>query len=256
MKELLSTIEYLQNYGKALEDGVNKFIETVPIMTKQHVNRLAKRNLDSTYEHYMDNVSVKMNNYLLVVEINKDDWLANAVESGVSGFNLKETILSSPKARVSSKGFRYMSIPIGVKKGQKRGTEKGQKYQEQIDKVLIKPKFGLMKMSIMMNGNIVQSQKVLSADPMLQGLYRARQFESTEEFMSAKKRKGWQYVLFRTISENPMSKTGATWEHPGIKPAHILKKTERWLNESSGALLSNLIEAEIDSLNASFFGGK
>lgn len=256
MKELLNTIEYLQNYGKAIEEGVNKFVESVPIYTKQHINRLAKRNLDSTAEHYMNNVTVKMSDYLLIVELNKEDWLVNAVESGVSGFNLKETILSSPKAKMSSKGFRYMSIPMGQKRGRKRGTEEGKQFQAKIDQILLKPKFGLMKMNITSNGKIVQSQQVITADPTMKGLYRTRMFDTAEEFHSAKKKGGWQFVLFRTISENPVSKTGATWKHPGIKPVNILKKTERWLNDSAGELLSGLIEAEVETLNKSFFGGK
>ena len=250
MKDLLLIIEYLKNYVDAIGKGIDKFAEALPILTKQHMTTLANRRLDSTKEEYLSNIKIKMNDYILVVELNTDSWLANAVETGVGQFDMKEGLLNSPKARVGKSGARYIRIPIGKDPNKKNegGSEKSKEFQQRIVDVLMKPKFGSKKIKMNPDGSLFESQKVLAADPMVAGLYRTRQFEQAEDYYAGKKKPKWQYVLFRTVSEKP-SKTGATWEHPGIQPVRIFTETERWLDQSIGQLLDDFIQSEVEALN-------
>jgi hypothetical protein len=250
MDEILKTLQTVQAYLEAMSNGMNKFMAMAPHMVKQHIDLEARRKLNSTADHYKAAVTTKMVDSVLVVELDKDDWLANAVETGVGAFDMKQGLLRSNKAKVSKAGYRYMSIPIGHSKNGKPGTQKGQEFQKKINEVLMKPKVGISKLKTMMNGKVIESQKILTDDPQLQGFYRSRLFDSATEFYSGKRKPQWSYVLFRTVSENPMSKTGATWEHPGIKPVNIMRSTAAWIDQAMPKLLESFIEIELKSVDS------
>lgn len=244
MKELVRIVQVLTAYVDAIDAGINKFAEALPIYTKQHIDKQAKKKLNSTYEHYMENVDVKMKNFVLLVELDRDDWLSNAVETGVGQFNMKETMLKSPKAKVGKSGYKYMRIPIGHKKGSPGGsTDKSKEYSQRINAVLNKTKVGISKMQTLVGGKVAETQQIIHNDPMIQGLYRTRMYDSPQEYYSGKKKPTWQYVLFRTISENPTAKS--KWQHPGIQPVHIFRETERWLEQAVEPMVEHFIEVEI-----------
>ena len=251
MQEIVKEIEYLTAYVQAVQSGLDKFQSMLPLLVKQEIKSQAKRKLNATFDQYMDSVKIKYSNFLLVVELDREDWLSNAVESGTGSFDLKNMLQTSKKTKTSKLGYKYMRIPMGKQKNGKPGTDKGKEFQDKINQVLMKPKYGISKLKNLMSGQVVESQKILSDDPSLQGFYRTRVFESAQEFHSGKK-PTWGLVLFRTISENPASKTGAKWIHPGIKPVHILRSTERWLDQSIPNLLNSFIEAEVKAINERF----
>jgi hypothetical protein len=91
----------------------------------------------------------------------------------------------------------------------------------------------------------VESQQVIHGDPFLQGLHRVRVFDSAQE-MATKKNKPWQYMMFRTMSENPLSVS--KWEHPGIEEKRIMRTVDRWLEQNMDTLLDSYIKAEVDKL--------
>lgn len=248
MKELKDLIDYMVGYGEAIATAVDKFATSLPVYTKQQLNVFAGRKLNSTKEHYLEKTTVKLDSYVLIVEIDRDDWLANALENGVSSFDMKPGLLKSPKAKRSSKGFRYIRVPIGKEKDRNPGpSAKGQDLQNRINQVLKKPQFGPKSVpKISITGGVYESQKIINSDPKLQGFYRTRKFESIQEYHSGKKPK-WGYTLFRTVSENPtaMSK----WQHPGFEAANILKELERWIVTEAPNLLDYFIEQELEEYN-------
>lgn len=248
MKELFETIEYLNNYLQALQAGVNKFVSALPLYTKQHIAQEAKRKLHTTREAYLDAVNVRMDNYILVVELDKDSWIANAVETGADAFNMKKGLVNSSKAKVSKKGHRYLRVPINKDKNAPGGTDKSQEYHAKLNEILLKPKFGLKTLKQQIDGSVVETQKILTNDKAMGGLYRTRSHKSAEAFHSGKSKPTWQYIMFRTVSENPISKTGAKWDHPGIKPVHIFRSTEQWLNNTIDSLLDSFIKSELDKI--------
>ena len=247
MRDLLAKLEYIKNVADAMTNGIDKFIQSVPIYTKQQLKAETRKRLNTTADHYLGHVKVKLTDYILIVELDRDDWLVNALESGVGAFDMKKMLSTSRSANMSKAGYRYMSIPMGKKKGGTSGTEKGQEFQKKINDVLEAPKYGMRKLKTLMNGSVVESQQVLTSDPMMKGLYRTRQFDSPEAYHSGKKKPDWQHVMFRTMSENPLSRS--KFEHPGIKPANIMRAVNNWLAQNLGPLLESFVEAEVNSVN-------
>lgn len=244
MEDLKNAIKVLQAYGKALQTGLERTIDYAPILTRQHIQSVANKKLHTTKEKYMDALTIEMDNNVLMVEIDPANWIANAVESGADPFNMKDTHLRGPNTRVSRQGYRYKIIPIGKDpSGPGSNTEKGQAYQKAVQQALKAPTFGRSFLRYLPNGKIAEMQEVVSGDPMLSGFYRTRVYDSGKELANSKGKK-WGYVLFRVISENPNSI--AKWDHPGIRPQHILKDTERWLNNNLPDIFDAFVQEELD----------
>lgn len=251
MNEFIDMIKDIAAYVGAVETGVQKFLSSVPLITKQHISTLARNKLQSSRETYLNALKVDMTNYVLVFELDEDDWLANAVEDGAPGWDMKKTHLKGPKVKTSKKGFKYRVIPMEKTKGYKPGTEKGEAYQEKIEQALKNlPTLGVgaKKLQVLMGGKVRESQKINSLDPMLGGFYRTREFASKEEFHAGKKKPKWQYVMFRVMSENPSQKD--KWLHPGVQPSYILRETETWIDANFPKMLEKAIDQELK--NAGF----
>ena len=246
MQDLLSLAEFLQNYANAIGAGFEKFVQSTPVFTKQFMERQARKKLNSTRDAYMEAIKIQLSQNVLVVTLDKDNWIANAVESGISGFNMKEGHLKSPKAKISKAGYRYMVIPIGkTKDGSGGNTQKSQDFQATVNQALSNNKFGLKRLKAMVGGKIMETQQVLSDDVGLSGFYRYRTFENAESYHSGKKPQ-WQHVLFRVMSENPASKSA--WDHPGIQPVHIMRDTEKFLMQNMSQMLDGFLESEIEKM--------
>jgi len=246
MQDLLSLSEFIQNYATAIQSGFEKFVQSSPFFAKQHIERQARKKLNSTRDQYLEAVKTKLVDNCLIIELDPDSWIANAVESGADAFNMKKGMLKSGKAKMSKAGYRYMVVPIGKKKDAPGGkTEKSQDFQQRVNQALGNNKLGLKRLKAMVSGQIVESQQVMSDDPGLGGLYRFRTFESAEAYHSGKKPQ-WQHVLFRVISENPLAK--GKWDHPGIQPVHIFRDTERFLMQNLPTMLDGFLEAEVKKI--------
>lgn len=243
--ELLDSMELIGNYVDGLQAGITKFIDVIPILMQQHIGQLAKSKLNTSFDNYMSAVTSKVEGNVLVVELDKDNWLANAVESGVGGFDIKAGLLNSPKAKIGKNGKKFIIVPIGKQKnGKGGGTEKSQDYQRRINEVLLKPKVGLSKLKTRLDGGVYETQQIINDDPLLQGFYRSRVFDSAQDFYAGKKKPAWGHVLFRIVSENSDKDS---WQHPGIQKADIFGQTSQWFDNTASALLDSIIEAELKS---------
>jgi hypothetical protein len=248
MDDIQKLVEFMQGYAQAVSSGVNAFAKALPTLINQDIKNRANKKLNSTKSEFLSAVTVKFNEYVLVVELDSDNWVANAVESGVGQFSMKEGLLSNPNVKRSKKGYRYASIPIGKKKDAKPAdNDKSKEYQKRINEVLAKPLFGNRVMTQHRDGRVFERQEVLTNDPMVKGLYRTRQWEDAKQAYSGGMKPAWQYVLFRTVSDNPLSK--ADWKHPGIQPVHIFRDTEQWLNSNAENFLNSFIEDQIKAIN-------
>ena len=252
MNGLIELGEFVVNYATAMKRGLDKFAGMLPVLVEQQIDQLAQQRLNTTRETFLGAVKIEMNSYLLVVELDPENFLANAVESGMNPFDMKESHLKSPKAKwgapdkKSGIRYKYMRIPIGKEKGGPGGkTEKSQALQKKINDVMQTPQFGMRKLKTMIDGTVLESQRVQTLDPDIQGLYRVRKFANVDQFHSNSKPK-WGLVMFRTMSEKPFSK--GRWEHPGIHPAHIFKDTESWLKENVDAMLDTFIQNEVNKI--------
>jgi hypothetical protein len=272
MEALVNIVVFLQKYVSALQTAVDTTAMELPGLVEQHIETLAKEKLHSSLNDYLDAVKVRMENYVLIVEMDEDNWIACAVEHGASAWSMNNPPngkghLNSPKAKTSKSGHKYAVVPMGKEVGGKAGpSEKSKRIQEKINQVMKRPDIrsnkwgvksklhtdlgGKMVTGVFPGGKIIESQQIeTGGDPDISGLYRTRTFANAEEFshkqVSKKGMPKWNLVLFRTISENPSSKQ---WQHPGITAVNILKDTELWTVEFIEKRLQYNIQKELKKM--------
>lgn len=242
MKEIIDLFVHLKKQTQAIANGINNFISALPVLTQQQINTVAERKLQSSRQEFLDNTDVYYTkDYALVVEIDESSWLANAIEEGISGFDMKEGLLKSPKSKVSKKGFRYIRVPISKNPSWSSGTAKGQEYQKKINDALKNPNFLLSSWQTQASGEVTEYQKLQTFDKSMSGFYRTRTYKSEKDIKTTKPK--WDYVMFRTVSSK--SRPGS-WQHPGIEQKRVLREIEQWLNQSVDILLENFIQSELD----------
>jgi hypothetical protein len=247
MQELNDLVNWANKFAEALQTGFSKFMLSYPVIMSQQLKSIASRKLNSTRESYINAIQTKIvMESVLVIELDKDAWLANAVEKGIAPYNMKETHLQSPKAKVSKEGFRYMIIPLGKDKsgGSASSSPKSQALREKIRAVLVKPQYGGKKMKQNMDGSVSTTEAVISNDPDIKGLHRVRQFQDSTQAASGQGGKT-SFVLFRVMSEKPGT---STWDHPGIKATNAFRDLERFVAQTSGQMLMDMINTEISKI--------
>ncbi len=82
--------------------------QTVLAETYEQIIVLANRNLHTSKQQYIDGLVMNTNS------IDLEGWLPNAIESGVSGFDMKEYFAKSSKVKFNKKGGWYLTIPFRV----------------------------------------------------------------------------------------------------------------------------------------------
>lgn len=235
-----------------LTDGLNKLIkgleramevcaETAPLLLRQEILTRARRRLDTSYEEYRGALDIHFEgDTVLVCELDPESWLANAVEQGADPWNMKEQFLRSPRARRSKRGFRYMRLAIPKDKQGGHASDRPESIdlQQKIRQALERPTFGPTKVRPGPDGTVGVTEKVTSGQ--VGGLYRVRRFANMEEFKGRGPARATQYVLLRTVSDNPLAR--GKWDHPGIKAARIFPEVERWAE----SILPDILEKMID----------
>jgi hypothetical protein len=270
MQELGNIAIFIQEYVSAIRKGFENTVALLPGLIEQHIETQAREKLHSSRETYLSAVKVSIENYVIIVEMDEDNWLACAVEQGASAWDMNNPPgggghLNSSKAKISKEGYKYMRVPMGKEAGGKAGpSERSKMIQEKINAVMKRPQIGgpskyytqfgsRMKAGIYPGGKIVESQEIKTDDPDISGMYRQRTFANAAEFNQKKgNSKGmpkWALTMFRTISENPASKH---WQHPGITGVEIFKDTERWMNMTIEKFLEKQIETEIAKITQKF----
>lgn len=244
--KLREDLQKVLEYTDAVITGVEKFIGFVPTMIDQHIKTLANKRLGNTKQNFLDAVSMSVESDYLVVVLDPENWLANAVEDGADSFDMKQTHLRSPRAKTSKSGHKYMVIPIRRGKSTKpSGTEKSQMYQQAMNEALQRPRYGPRNVQIMPTGEVMVTQKLITENPLVKGTVRNRRYKSVKDYHEGTGLLSSQHVTFRVMSE----KQGADkWVHPGIKPASIFKDTEFWFYTVADESLQKFIENEIERL--------
>lgn len=246
LDKLREDLQKVIDYTDAIITGVEKFIGFVPTMIDQHIKTLANKRLDKTKDAFLDAVSMSVESDYLVVILDPDNWLANAVESGADSFDMKETHLKSPKAKTSKSGHKYMVIPIKRGKSTRPGgTEKAQMYQQAMNEALTKPKYGPRKVKIEPSGEVNVTQALMTSDPLVKGTVRNRRYKSVKDYHEGTGLLSSQHVTFRVMSEKQAKDK---WVHPGITPVSIFKDTEYWFYTVADASLDQFIQNELRNL--------
>jgi hypothetical protein len=269
VEEFVNIALFIQSYVGALNKALDNTARMLPGLARQHIETQAKEKLSTSMDNYVEALSVKMEDYVLIMEIDKDNWLACAVEEGAKAWDMTESHLkNSKKTKTSKEGYKYMSIPIGKEAGGKAGpSKKSEEIQKKINEVMKRPRIQVNKMGMPSNklftsmggklvpgvfqgGSITQTQQIdTGGDPDISGLYRSRVFSNADEYhQKMENKKGmpkWQLVMFRTISNNPNSKH---WFHPGINGVNILKETDQWLWGTVTTVFEKQIQEELQRI--------
>lgn len=246
MNNLGDIIEFFENYVNALEDAVDRAISSAPLLIRQEFAAQARKNLKTSMEEYMAALDIKLEENVLIVDLDKASWLANAVENGASEFDMKKTHLNGPNVKISKKGHRYTAIPMSIykDKGPIAGTDKAQALQEKIRAALKDPVFSTPRFSQSKDGSAIVIERLLTSDPALKGMVRTSSFGSMDDLSKGKRPRNVQYTLFRTMSENPLSKS--KWIHPGIKPRKLFPRVQNFAETTMVDLLADIIKTEME----------
>jgi len=246
MSDLGDLVDFFEKYVDALEDAVERAISSAPLLIRQEFAAQARKNLKTSMEEYMAALDIKLADNVLIVDLDKTSWLANAVEKGASEFDMKTTHLNGPNVKISKKGYRYTSIPLPAykDKGPIAGTDKAQVLQDKIRAALKDPIFSTPRISKNKDGSTLVVERLLTADPALKGMIRTSSFGSMTDLTEGKRPRNVQYTLFRTISQNPLSKS--QWIHPGIKPRRLFPKVQNFAETTLVELMADIIKNEME----------
>lgn len=229
---------FLEGYLNALEDGTNKAMAASPMLIRQEFASQARKNLNTSFSEYMAALDIRLKDGILIVELD-DSWLAEAVEDGIESFDMHKTILNSKKAKMSKSGFKYMHIPIPVNKTKANAsTDKALALQEKIKNALNDPIFYNSKVTKTPEGAFKKMEELVTNDSELKGLYKVQGFKDKAS-LDANDPSSTQYMMFRTISNNPMSKS--QWIHPGIQPKHLFPRVRGWADQTLANIMSDII---------------
>lgn len=241
--------EFLEQYLTALEAGATKAIAATPLLIRQEFASQARRSLSTSLSEYMASLDIKLSDGVLIVE-QEGSWLAEAVERGISGFEMKDTLLKSPKAKLSKKGTKYLHVPLPVSKTKPNAsTDKAQLLQQKIREALNDPIFSNPKVSLTPEGSFKKMEQLVTADPQLKGMYKIQGFKDKNALQNNNP-SYTQYLMFRTISNNPFAKS--KWQHPGIEPKRLFPKVNYWADN----MLKDIIGDIITDHMTDFLSGK
>jgi hypothetical protein len=130
-----------------------------------------------------------------------------------------------------------IAIPKDTKGGQASDRAESMDLQAKIRTALERPQFGPAKIRPSRDGTIAITEKVGGA---VSGLYRVRRFASMADYKGGGYARATQYVMFRTVSENPAAV--GKWDHPGIRGVHIFQQVDAWAD----TILPHIVEKMID----------
>ena len=171
--------------------------------------------------------------------------LPNMLENGSPAYDMRQTVLSSPKAKTSKAGFKFMAIPFrhgtpgsaGL-----AGKPMGQPYAKTTsfgDSLAFSG--GMDPKAARRAGREIYNaaksgQPIKTGDA---GLGRLRERHASGLYEGMKRVKeptgGGQYMTFRMISTNPDSirsdAGGQSWTHPGIKARQIFMHVDQQMKE-------------------------
>lgn len=99
---------------KQVDDVCDNIAKTLASRYAQQLEQLAAATLNKTRERYIRNIRVIDSGRLegtVMLDYSKDK-IVKMIEEGASAFDMKDKMLSSPKAKIGRKGGRYMTIPF------------------------------------------------------------------------------------------------------------------------------------------------
>ena len=222
----VNTAEIAEQFGE-LKDKVEQVlylaVKRLAVTTHAEVQRLAEDNLHSSKQAYLDAIDIRNGNGfkeiapgLWVVDLNES---AMWIEEGQEPHSMKEKLLAK-NSKISKDGYRYKSIPFSHSKSQDLQTSQEKDLVNEIRSHLKKQKISFKGIETDATGKprLGRLHRMNIPSKRLKSYHVAPPLQNLSIYQSKGKNGKIRrdVVTFRTISENPNSKS--KWFHPGIKP--------------------------------------
>lgn len=236
-----------------LED-VPRYLELLPYMA-EYADGIVDTALEESIEiilfsetrdetiagQYRESIKItKLGDRKRMVRFEPTNDRIKAIETGIRPFSIKEKMLSSPKAKMSKDGHKYMTIPISKDAARKPTTNKDAAVREKINEVIRGSRFSLQFAGANESGEYVVQDKT-------RDIRRKRVFASESDYRNRKKPISREHIIFRTMSSKPGT---SDWFHPGSSGKNIVSQIDRWLADNE----EKVFEEAFDSMFEMFFG--
>lgn len=142
------------------------------------------------------------------------------VEEGMKSFSIKEGLLASDKAKVSSTGIRYIIVPFPVRAPAKPGQGKPAR------------KFGGREMT-------EEAHKIVTGGGKFSGKLKSGQEVSGLTQYVTRQRHS-QFGMFRMVTENSKG-----WQHPGRGPSPVFPSVLQEVDKQVNAVISEFVKAVV-----------
>lgn len=250
--------------------------DDVAAAARAHWIVLAQRELHTSKRDYINGIQPVAVEAAGVRVIELEGWLPNAVEQGLKGYDLRETILRGPRAKTNAQGQKYAAIPFrhsvpGTKgsaapaMGSRMGPQ--HEHSQGIPGVMSKSAAASLGKGIYARARVLESGQRLGTKagtgyvPVRSGKTRtgvewvpklaphhktdiyAGMKRETKTYASATQA---QYVTFRTISEaNPEG-----WRHPGISARMLSTKVITHIREIAPKIVTAAVQNALKGSSA------
>jgi hypothetical protein len=186
----------------------------------------AKNLLHTTVNQYVEGIGYPTIKGF-TAEIKLSGWLPNALEEGISPFDLKIGLLKSKKAKRMKKGGKYIRIPFGLKTPGAQGVSP-QVMPAPIYKSAVKLNFGQsvklpvkyenMGLRTRLSPDLKKWQHYTWKSSPFAGITKVQKYPGM--LPSSKTGKLAAYKTFRTVSSKS---DPSSWVHPGFRDRKILE---------------------------------
>jgi hypothetical protein len=237
----MAIAEAANQINEQTQAAVNEIVAQTAIDAFEQAKVYAMSRLDTTARQYTDALEFsQVAPGIFSVGLREE---AKHLEEGYGGFDMKPGLLKNAK-KVSKLGFRYRSIPMEQKGKGKPGTTRGDMLRDLRtlrkafgDKGITKNASGkaILGKALTFNRNSLGRwsasgagagalpKQELGQMPIHENLSGVVKYQ----FQYKSGKVGSQFVVFRTVSENPNAK--GKWKHPGFGGIRAFNDLENWV---------------------------
>lgn len=208
---------------------VNQMLEyTVEEISAQFARKWeteAKSVLKSTRSIYVNSIQVKKRGqFSAAVFLNPASWLANALEMGMSSFDMKAGFLGSSKIKYTKKGNPYLTIPFRFASSSALGESSAfAGVMPQVIHTTTKslPPGGRLKMSNIPSQYHIPKSAALRSQVKSGNFAKVTASTKMTSIYQGMQRTNGGYVNFRRVSLNSQDQS---WIHPGFVKLDLANK--------------------------------
>ena len=202
-----------------IDESLNSVMEMVAYGTAESWKAEARSIGMGWGKHYAEAISVKDNGTTFTVEADGSNKFVNFTEQGIRSFSIKDGLMKSDKAKMSSEGVRYIHVPMPVKTPSKAGQGES-----------TASRFGGREMT-------EEAYKIVKSGGKFSGpLKSGQEISGLSKYKSAQRHE--QYGIFMTVSENSKG-----WQHPGVPATKVYQKVLDEVNKNIAIALDGFCKA-------------